>query len=83
MSLLLLPQHMESLLIMESNMSISGNPFDPEQIFDISIGYALNQFGFLPIQLEHSIDLNPILDFSSFMPDLLPDSHISSSKPMG
>jgi hypothetical protein len=44
-----------------------GNPF--EQILDLDVVYALNQYGFLPIQL----DMFPIFDYNSFLPALLPD----------
>jgi hypothetical protein len=54
---------------MELNLLNGGNPFEVEQILDLDVGYALTQYGFLPIQM----DLFRGFDYVSFLPALLPD----------
>jgi hypothetical protein len=58
---------------MENSLLVNGNLFDPEHIYDLDEVNALNQYGFIPTHSWQNMDRVPTLEYSSFMPALLPD----------
>jgi hypothetical protein len=62
---------------MDNSLVVGGSVFDSEHVFDLDAANSLNQYGFMPTHPGHNIDQTPIIDYSSFMPALLPDSQPS------